>query len=120
MDLFDAREKKMSRKLKNSGSLECQEPCSEIYIRIVLPAEKTTAIGRSRLDCQPKPKVTLIDLELQRMKEANTKRKRRVPVAEVVFGNKDSKKPRKVAPSGEKTARQISEKSKNILPSGQV
>lgn len=105
--------------MKSSASRNRHEPLSKMYIRMVLPAEQTTAIAKSMLDRQSKPKGTWIDLELQRMKEASKKRKGKVLSAGVI-GNKGNKKPRKVAPSRQKTPRQTSEKSENIVTIGQV
>ena len=53
-----------------------QNPRSEMYIRMVLPAEQTIAIAKSMLERQLEPERTLIDLELQRM-EADKKKSKR-------------------------------------------
>ncbi len=57
MDLLDKKDltRIRKRKMKMSRYQSGQRPQSEIYIRMVLPAEQTTAIAKSMLERQAKP-----------------------------------------------------------------
>jgi hypothetical protein len=50
-DITGIREKKMKRNRNKNG----QRPQSEFYVKMVLPAEQTTAIAKSMLERQAKP-----------------------------------------------------------------
>lgn len=81
-----------------------------MYIRLVLPVEQTTAIARSILERGKKPNVTLIDIELKRMKQKRqrTKRSRQDPTT------RTSKKKKKKTPLGEATT--VPKRSKAMHP----
>jgi hypothetical protein len=121
MDIFDTKEKRVKRKFKRSASRKSHVPHSEMYIRMVLPAEQTTAIAKSMLERQSKPKVTLIDLELQRMKEVSETRKRKGSRVKLDgISNKSTKKPRQRAPSASRKPKQTSKEDENVTTIGQV
>jgi hypothetical protein len=122
MDIFDTKEKRVKRKFKRSASRKSHVPHSEMYnIRMVVPAEQTTAIAKSMLERQSKPKVTLIDLELQRMKEVSKTRKRKGSIGKLDgISNKSTKKPRQRAPSASRKPKQTSKEDEKVTTIGQV
>lgn len=119
MDIFQIPR----RKLKQRISRENKTHQSEIYIRMVLPAGQTTAIAKSMLKRQHnKPTVTLIDRELERMKEARGNPKRKRSRQESASGKK-TKKSSGGAPSvgkRKKTEQASSESESGIAVIGEV
>jgi hypothetical protein len=76
MDLFHKNDNDIARrKFKRRFSKTRNKHNSEIYIRMVLPTAQTTAKAKSILERQAKPYQSYIDMELQRMKENDTKQK---------------------------------------------
>ena len=121
MDLFDKNNKTANRKFKKGVRKTNQVPYSKMVIRMVLPAEQTTAIAKSMLERQSKPTRTLIDLELQRMAEASKRRNRKSPGGKSEsLRKKNNKRSRKEASSKEGKPRQNSNKLESITTIGEI
>ena len=110
MDIFDKQDNKVRRGSKSRVSR--QSHSSEMYVRLVLPAEEVSAIAKSILDMQSKPEVTLIDVELQQMKKVSKKRKYRDFQLNSDVKNRENKKSRQESPSTEKLSKQNSDTPK--------
>lgn len=107
MDIFD----KQDNKVRRGSRVSRQSYPSEMYVRLVLPAEEVSAIAKSILERHSKPEVTLIDVELQRMK-VSKKRKDRDDLLNSNGTKREIKKSRRETPSTEKLSKQNSETPK--------
>lgn len=98
MDIFDKKDITWmsNRKIKRSGSPRSQRSLCEIYIRMVLPAEQTTAIAKRMIERQTKPKdVSVIGQKEIQPTSAKLKRQN----SKVDDKTSKSKKPRQDPPS---------------------
>lgn len=119
MDIFDNKDRTRmtKRKRKRSGPQRSQRSQSEIYIRMVLPAEQTTAIAKSMLERQAKPK----DVSIIGQKEIQpTRAKLKRQNSKVDDKTRKSKKPRQAPPSTGRKQKDKTGELDNITTIGQV
>ena len=119
MDIFDNKDitRMSKRKRKRSGSQRSQRSQSEFYIRMVLPAEQTTAIAKSMLERQAKPKDVSI-IGQKEIQPARAKLKRQN--SKVDDKTRKSKKPRQDPPSTGRKRKEKTGELDNITTIGQV
>ena len=99
MDIFKISAKSRKRAFKKTRSRDRKSPWSEMYIRMVIPAEQTTAIAKSMLERQSYGTLPKFD----RMKQVQKPVKRKSSGG--TSGKKGSKKSKKeTSSSGENTS----------------
>jgi hypothetical protein len=119
MDIFDNKDitRMSKRKRKRSIFQRSQRPQSEIYIRMVLPAEQTTAIAKSMLERQAKPK----DVSIVGQKEIQTTREKlKRQNSKADDKTRKSKKPRQDPLSIGRKRKEKTGELDNITTIGQV
>lgn len=112
-DIFD----NVVRTSKMTGRPRSKTPRSEMYIRMVLPAEQMTAIAKSMLERQAKPK----DVSIIGQKEIQfTSAKRKRQNSKVDDKTTKNKKSRQQVPSTGRNKTENTGEQDNIVIIGQV
>ena len=113
MDIFD----NVAKTSKMAGRRKSKTSRSEMVIRMVLPAEQMTAIAKSMLERQAKPKDVSI-IGQNEIQPTSAKRKRQK--SKVGETDRKSKKPRQDPPSTGIKSKENTGELDNIVTIGQV